>query len=442
MKTRALFTTNALIFALLACAAAASAQEHDPPKVEIGVQFTSLSINHPFGGGTENAVGIGARATYNFTDYFAVEAEGNVLPTGTSRSSLTGGGAQQAQFGVKVGKRWKTFGLFAKARPGFVSFDDTLDTGSVTSSGPFGFPDFGRERKTHFSTDVGGVLEFYPSRKMLVRFDVGDTIIRYGEHDEPLFFGGIPGGLPTFFTAPSETRHNFQFSAGVGFRLGGGDDGGAAPSKSGGSGREPSRRFEVGVQFSSFMLNLSPRDFGAPSFAPFDAGSNAEAGGGLRVGYNVTKNLALEAEGNFYPRRRDFFNNTTVGGYPAQVQAGVKYGRRFDRFGLFAKARPGFVHFSRVAHVTSYDPVNIEGQQYYFADFDSKARTYFSMDVGGVLEFYPSERLFTRFDVGDTMIRYPERDNPGFFFNTPTPAPLPAELRHNLQVTAGIGLRF
>ena len=61
--------------------------------------------------------------------------------------------------------------------------------------------------------------------------------------------------------------------------------------------------------------------------------------------------------------------------------------------------------------------------------------------VGGVLEFYPTKRILTRFDVGDTMIRYPSRDNPGGGFFAPPPR-LPAELRHNLQITAGIGFRF
>ncbi len=437
MKTRALFTQVALIVALLACAYVARAQERDAPKVEVGVQYTSLSINHTPAGGTENAVGFGARATYNFNDYFAVEAEGNVYPGGTQSRLLTGGAAQQAQFGVKVGKRWNTFGLFAKARPGLVSFGETLRPVAV-GVGVFNGFDYVRERKTHFSMDVGAVLEFYPSRHTVVRFDAGDTMIRYGEHADivpaPVTF------QPTVGRAPGEVGHNFQFTAGVGYRFGGGDDDGGGGGAQTSASRERVRRFEVGVQFSSFVLNLSPNEFGAPSFAPFDGESNAEAGGGLRVGYNITDDLAVEAEGNFYPRRR-FGISTTVGGYPSQFQAGVKYGRRFERFGVFAKARPGFMHFSSVSHVTGVETFTFQGQTFFFPTFERKGRTYFSFDAGGVLEFYPSERIFTRFDVGDTMIRYPERDAAPFLFSSP-PARQPAELRHNLQVTAGIGFRF
>jgi hypothetical protein len=431
MKTRALFTFNALVLALLVFDGGASAQERDAPKLEIGVQYSSLSIDLPGFGGTEHAVGVGGRVTYNLTDYFAVEAEGNLSPSDIRSDYTTGGASQQVQFGVKAGKRWRRFGLFARARPGFVSFGETLTPLPVVSGGATNFV-FDRERKTHFSTDVGGVMEFYPSRRMLVRFDAGDTIIRYGEHRELQF---DPAGTGSQFigTARPEVKHNFQFTAGVGFRFGGGvDDPGGSQSSAAG---ERVRRYEVGIQFSSLVLRQPANGFGF-----FDDGADAEAGGGARLGFNATDDLAFEIEGNFYPRRR-FGINTAVGGYPGQVQAGVKYGRRFERFGVFAKARPGVVTFSSVPEVDGYDSYVFGGQTFFIPNFRETSKTYFSMDLGGVLEFYPSKRILTRFDVGDTMIRYPERDNPSSFTTAPPPR-LPAELRHNLQVTAGIGFRF
>jgi hypothetical protein len=431
MKTRALFTFNALVLALLVFNQNARAQEPETPKLEVGVQYSSLSVNIPgffFGGGTETAVGVGGRVTYNLNDYFAVEAEGNLSPSDITHSYVTGGASQQVQAGAKVGKRWRRFGLFAKARPGFVSFGETL-TPVVVNTGTFNFVQYQRERKTHFSMDVGGVLEFYPTRRTLVRFDAGDTIIRYGEHPEDPIFP-ISGG-PFVRSEPSETRHNFQFTAGVGFRFGGDDGAGASQSSTAG---ERVRRFELGIQFSSLVLRPAESNFG-------DDRASAEAGGGLRFGVNATDNLAFEIEGNFYPRRR-FGTSTAVGGYPSQVQAGVKYGRRFERFGVFGKARPGIVHFSSVAEVSGYESFTFGGDTFFFPNFRFTDKTYFSMDVGGVFEFYPTSRILTRFDVGDTMIRYPSRDNPTTFANTPPPRQLPAALRHNLQVTAGIGFRF
>lgn len=430
-------TTAALIFILAAAPSATRAQEHDAPKVEVGAQFSSLSVTPPSSIGTENATGFGGRVTYNFNDHVAVEAEGNFYPESTFRNYVTGGRAEQVQFGLKVGKRFENFGVFAKVRPGFISFGEAqkvtqvpVVTGGITDV----VNTFTNERKTHFTTDVGGVLELYPSRRVLVRFDFGDTVIRYGEHDELLPtilnpFGGVVG-------VSSEVKHNFQFTGGVSYRFGGSaDKAGAAqeykPSDSG-------RGFEVGIQFSSFALNLSAKDFGFPSFLPFDTGNHAEAGFGGRVGYNFTDSFALEAEGNYYPRQSRA--NSSTGGLPVQFQFGPKFGRRYRRFGIFAKARPGLISFSRVLHQTGTETFVFGDQSVTFPTFEDRRRTYFSADIGGVLEFYPSSRIVTRFDFGDTLIHYGRRDAQSVI--TGAPATIPPSTTHNFQFTAGIGLRF
>lgn len=440
MHKSVFLTTAALIFIFVVATPATLAQEHDAPKVEVGAQFSSLSITPPNAFGTENATGFGGRVTYNLNDHVAVEAEDNFYPTSTSRTYVTGGTAEQMQFGLKVGKRFEKFGVFAKVRPGFISFGEAqrvtqlpVATGNIIDIVNV----FTDERKTHFTTDVGGVLELYPSRRVLVRFDFGDTLIRYGEHDEagPVFLGSPD----TIFRVPAEIKHNFQFTGGVSYRFGGGaggsDDAGAKTS----SPSDTERRFEVGIQFSSFALNLSSNDIGFPFFAPFDTGNNTEAGFGARVGYNFNDNFALEAEGNFYPRRSG--PNSSTGGYPTQMQFGPKFGKRFRRFGLFAKARPGFVSFSRVLHQTGTETFTFGSQTFIFPTFEDRRRTYFSADLGGVLEFYPSSRILTRFDFGDTLIHYGRRDARGIITTSP-PATIPPSTRHNFQFTAGIGLRF
>jgi opacity protein-like surface antigen len=437
MYKYALFTAATLIFILALAPSRTRAQEHDAPKVEVGAQFSSLSITPPNSFGTENATGFGGRVTYNINDHFAVEAEGNFYPTGLSQTYVTGGKAEQMQFGLKVGKRFDKFGLFAKVRPGFISFDSTLMV-TQTPLVPGGFDivnTFTNERKTHFTTDVGGVLELYPTRRVLVRFDFGDTMIRYGEHVEagPTFLGSAD----TLFTAPAEIKHNFQFTGGVAYRFGGGDAGGQDEAPS--SPSDSKHRFEAGIQFSSFALNLSSKDLGFPFLLPFDTGNNTEAGIGARVGYNFTDNFALEAEGNFYPRRSNA--NSTTGGYPVQMQFGPKVGKRFRHFGIFAKARPGFVTFSRVLHQTGTETFTFGSQTFVFPTFDDRRRTYFSTDLGGVLELYPSSRILARFDFGDTLIRYGHRDAHGLITGAPPPG-IPSSTRHNFQFTAGIGLRF
>jgi len=90
----------------------------------------------------------------------------------------------QGQFGVKAGKRFRKFGIFAKARPGFVGFTEVTKLIGTTILGPFGVLNqtfngghFRSGKEAYFSTDLGGVVEFYASRRIFTRVDVGDTII-------------------------------------------------------------------------------------------------------------------------------------------------------------------------------------------------------------------------------------------------------------------------
>jgi hypothetical protein len=444
--TRFCLVIAALIIPL--CAASSHAQESDPPKFEIGAQHSSLSVNYPeVGGGTEYSVGFGGRFTFNLNRHVAFEAEGNFFPNTIVETVSAGGRAFQAQFGVKVGKRFRRFGLFAKARPGFVSFGETekLTRSSFTVGGvPVPAIDFGIERKTHLSLDVGGVLEFYPSRHVVTRFDIGDTIIRYRERND---LGTtdvlVPPGIFVLpiVKDPAVTKHNFQFTAGVGYRFGGADKGGtpAQHSSSGGAGVP---RFEVGMQFTSLVFNPPPPVFSFPVITSGENPVNPEAGFGGRATYNFNSHVAAEAEGNFFPRHS--FPNGSSGGYPAQVQFGAKVGKRWRKVGVFAKARPGFVSFSQVTQLISTHTITFTTpttETFTIGDFDNRRKTYFSMDVGGVVELYPSRRIMTRFDIGDTVIHYGDRQIPGatLSHNIIRIAP---ETRHNLQVSAGIGWRF
>ena len=214
-----LMAATAIIFLLSCGHQAALAQSDELQKYEIGAQFSSLSINQF--GGTRTEPGLGGRFTYNVTDNFALEAEGNFFPKNERFNAFRSGGrAVEGLFGTKLGKRYKRFGIFGKARPGFISFSRGL-TEFIPAGGtdPFAF-DVRTKRLTHFAADIGGVLEFYPSRRVFTRIDIGDTIIRYGQTSTTTY-GVTPSGIITPFpiTVPGDTTHNFQFSAGVGFRF-------------------------------------------------------------------------------------------------------------------------------------------------------------------------------------------------------------------------------
>ncbi len=190
-------------------------------RYEVGAQFSSITFEPDF-----TQPGFGGRFTFNFNDHLALEAETNFFPNDNGLTSARGpnGRATQGLFGVKAGKRFKHFGIFGKARPGFISFTrgsgDAVITGPPLPGNVFPEIDFRPRRLTHLAFDVGGVLEFYPSRRLVTRFDAGITIIRLGQTTFQTLMAG-PGG--TFVVAPitfpGETVSSFQFSAGIGYRF-------------------------------------------------------------------------------------------------------------------------------------------------------------------------------------------------------------------------------
>jgi hypothetical protein len=198
---------------LLGCVAArAQTVPDDPPRREVGVHFSALTLTPSVGYRTE--IGFGGRITFNLNRNVALEAETTFFPnSGRSVESRASGRAFQGLFGVKAGRRWEKFGVFAKARPGFISFSRGREVLDTTSGSFFVFD---QERATHFAADVGGVLELYVTRRWITRFDVGDTIIRYGKQTVAT---GAPPPFQQTFTIPDNTRHNLQVNAGIGYRF-------------------------------------------------------------------------------------------------------------------------------------------------------------------------------------------------------------------------------
>ena len=194
-------------------------QSQEPPKFELAAEFTTLERGDGFEARTEP--GLGGRFTFNLNRTFSLEAAGYFFPRDCF-GCVNDGRVIQAVGGVKAGKRLESWGIFGKARPGIVSFSDGetnfFPVGPVT---PTSFFEVKRSRVTSFATDIGAVLEFYPSKRIVTRFDAGDTIIYFTRRTTNTFrFDPVTS---TTFVSPSSrparTTHNFQFAASVGFRL-------------------------------------------------------------------------------------------------------------------------------------------------------------------------------------------------------------------------------
>ena len=173
----------------------------------------------------------------------------------------------------------------------------------------------------------------------------------------------------------------------------------------------------------------------------------SQPGFGGRVGYNLSSNVAVEAELNIFPGADSFngpkeFND----GYFLEGLFGVKAGKRFQRVGIFGKTRPGFLYASK----GDLEPRPDVGCPAVFPPpvgcFHASSQDSFVLDVGGVFEVYPTARTIIRFDFGDTIVRLSERNVSAAFNRIGLPrlavSPVPAETTHNFQGSIGMGFRF
>jgi hypothetical protein len=197
----------------------AISQTEEPPRYEIAAEFSALGRSQNGCKRLEPAVG--ARFTFNINKNFAIEGATHGSFSGECPNCLDRGRVFDLVGGLKAGKRFEKWGLFAKVRPGVVNY--TFGEINVVPSGTGGSFPFRVEAKgtDNFATDLGGVVEFYPSRRIVTRFDLGDMII----HTARRTGTGVnfdPATQTYFlvpFTTPARTTHNFQFIASVGFRF-------------------------------------------------------------------------------------------------------------------------------------------------------------------------------------------------------------------------------
>ena len=184
--------------------------------------------------------------------------------------------------------------------------------------------------------------------------------------------------------------------------------------------QSPARKAEIGAQFTLLKVsNHQEGEFALP--ADID---DTLVGGGIRLGYNVTDHFSVEAEGNIFRRPSD------PEGRRSQGLFGIKWGRRSGNAGLFAKARPGFMRFDRIFSFVRSPQTNVE----------VKTNVYFALDLGAVVELYPSRRSIIRFDFGDTIVRFTNRQIEGF--ETGAIPIIKTNYGHNFQFSAGVGFQF
>jgi opacity protein-like surface antigen len=170
--------------------------------------------------------------------------------------------------------------------------------------------------------------------------------------------------------------------------------------------QEKNPKYEFGLHYSA--LNVTEK-------------SDTDSGLGVRFTYNFNDYLGVEAETTYFGNMREGSE-----GNERQGLFGVRAGKRNSRYGIFAKARPG---------VTRFYSLSRTGLGFFDQDRDR-----FTMDVGGVFEYYPHRNVAVRVDAGDTMIHYKTGDF--FFARRDQPMFVQRRLSHNLQINVGVAFRF
>ena len=205
MDKNILFTA-AIVMLFLSLSSQPAQAQSETPKLELGAQFPLIRLSEF----DTTDPGVGGRMTYNLSRHVALEGEINFFPRDRFHSGrLFSRRRIEGLFGLKSGIRSDKIGLFGKARPGFMRFNESREPIACIAIFPTPLACVIAAGKTEFALDLGGVVEFYPSRRSVVRFDLGDTLVRFGEFARRSS-GRVSDGFIT---------HNLQFNAGVAFRF-------------------------------------------------------------------------------------------------------------------------------------------------------------------------------------------------------------------------------
>jgi len=202
----------------------------DNAKWEIGGHYATLNLpsqcTTSSGCQTLNN-GFGGNLTYNFSSWLGLDNEMNFFgANGDAPTATTGGRVTEGLFGFRLGPTTRRWGLYSVVRPGFVNFGSVLGqpqpqatpASSLFASAPtIGAPQItariayqvpgssdpvamlGLTSATYFAFNYGEAIEYRPTRHAALRFDIGDTIVKYP---------GSTLGTPLH-------QHNFEISEAI-----------------------------------------------------------------------------------------------------------------------------------------------------------------------------------------------------------------------------------
>jgi hypothetical protein len=162
------------------------------PGPELTAIVAGLNLNSSVG---ESSVGLGLRAGYRLSPYVALEGEYAYFPENPAGNY----GYSLALAGVAAGGQSGRLRYAATLRPGLIRFGGTV------------FRSHNHGSHTNLAIGLGLALTQYLHSPLLLRLDVGDLIVPFGDTElgVPIVGGTIRPG----------TTHNRHVALGVGIRL-------------------------------------------------------------------------------------------------------------------------------------------------------------------------------------------------------------------------------
>jgi hypothetical protein len=135
------------------------------PRWKMGFQMTSVGLpvdsrNCPLC--QDIHTGFGFQFDYRFAKYAYFDGETNFFPS--SNTYKQPGDAYEFLAGLKIGRPYRSWGVFAQARPGWVHYDTPLAHGTYLST-------------TRLAQNFGGAVEYYPSKHSALQFNLGTTLV-------------------------------------------------------------------------------------------------------------------------------------------------------------------------------------------------------------------------------------------------------------------------
>jgi hypothetical protein len=342
----------------------------------------------------------GPSGTYDYNVSSKIALEGDVsYITGYQRGEYTDEGHEWlVAGGLKAGWRFQKFGIFGRLAPGFASFDRGIGIApSPTSAFVF-------SRRTHFALQDGATFEYYPSPHSVVRLEAGQTLL--SEFDQVIL--RHPSVEETTI---GHVAQHLSLKLAVGYRFG------EQRQDDRGIDSTDRARGEVGALYAlhikEHLLNLD---------------LEPDSGAGVWGDYDLSRWLSIDGT-IFYLPKNDKQINFQDGGQALEAYLGVRSGFRLKHAGYFVKVRPGMVQFAHTVNTLNEFPTySIQYGRF----------TNFALDIGGIVETYPTRHLVLRAEAGNVHIYYREKT----VAVDRIPEQIPSTGRASVLLLFGAGVRF